>query len=237
MSKLQVLCVVATLAVVPGVSFAGPIAVQTFDAPHGWFIGGGSGGVPQLPLPTALGGPTGPTDPFLLITSTGASGPGSRLSAINTTEFTGDFPGAGVTSIGMDLRNFGTADVFLRLLLVDLEGGIAVNAALSTTAVSVSAGSNWSTYIFDLSAGALTALLGTTAGALADVDEFRLFHNPVADFPGTNSAISAVIGVDNIRTGATTPSVPEPAMVTLLAGGISTLLARRRRKVSVFART
>ena len=231
MSKLRVLLVLSVVVIAPAISFAGPIAVQTFDAPHGWFTGGGPVGFPQVPIPTALGGPSGPTDPYLLITSNGGNNPGSRLSAINTTEFTGDFPAAGVTAIDMDLRNLGTSDVFLRLLLVDFDGGVPANLALTSAAVFLPAGSDWTTYTFDVTAGGLTVQLGTAAGVLANVDELRLFHNPLPQFnPGMNPPIAASVGVDNIRTGAS-PNAPEPATLTLLAGGIATLLARRRRSV------
>jgi hypothetical protein len=73
----------------------------------------------------------------------------------------------------------------------------------------------------------LTALLGTVNGALANVDDFRIFHNPDPAFPGPPIGpprVEALLGVDNIR------AVPEPTAVLLLAGGLGTALCRMRRR-------
>ena len=219
---------------VPTISLAAPIALQTFDAPHGWFFGGGAVGVPATPLPLQLGGPGGASDPFLLLTSTGGAGPQSRLSAINTTEFSGDYTAAGVSAISMDLRNFGTSDVFLRLLLLDFDEvtGVPINGALTAAPVFVQAGGAWQSGVFDVTAAGLTLLFpgGTAAGLLANVDELQLFHNPLPEFnPGLGiPAIAATVGVDNIRTGPVAVA-PEPATLTLLLGGLAAIAARRRR--------
>ena len=216
----------------PAVSMAAPIALQTFDDPHGWFFGGGPGGILATPFPTQLGGPGGATDPFLLLSSTGFAGPQSRLSAINTTEFTGDYTAAGVSAISMDLRNFGTNDLFMRLLLLDFDPvtGAPINGALTTVPVFLQAGSGWTNGVFDVTAAGLTLLFpgGTAADLLANVDELRIFHNPLAEFGGNGiPAIAATLGVDNIRTGATVVA-PEPATLTLLLCGVAAIARRRR---------
>ena len=216
----------------PANAAAGPIALQTFDSPHGWFFGGGPGGAPATPFPTQLGGPGGPADPYLFLTSNGVSGPGSRLSAINTTEFAGNYTAAGVTSISMDLRNFGTTDLSLRLLLLDFDEttGIPINGAVTSAAVFLPNGSPWQSGAFNVTAGGLTLVIGSDAAALlADVDELRVIHNPNPDFPiGGVPAIVAALGVDNINTGAR-PSAPEPTTVALMVGGLAAAMVRRRR--------
>ena len=66
--------------------------IQTFDDPnHHWTFGGGFGGIPPTQFPLALGGPGGPTDPYLSLVSTGIHGPNSRLSAQNFVEWAGDY--------------------------------------------------------------------------------------------------------------------------------------------------
>ena len=224
----SLLCVFAA----PTVSMAGPLTLQTFDDPHAWFFGGGPAGIPETTYPVQLGGPGGPADPFLLLTSTGGGGPRSRLSAINTTEFAGDYTAAGVSAITMDLSNFGGTDLFLRLLLLDFDEvtGAPINGALTTTAHFVPGGSGWHSASFDLTAAGLTLLFpgGTAADLLANVDELRIFHNPAPTFnPGQLPPIAAALGVDNIRTGAV--AAPEPATLTLLLAAAAATLARRRR--------
>jgi hypothetical protein len=93
--------------------------IQTFDDPHGWVIGlGPIVGVPT-PVPVALGGPGGPADPYLSLVSTGGSGPGSRLSAQNFAEWSGDYLTAGINELQMDARNFGPEDLSVRLLFLE----------------------------------------------------------------------------------------------------------------------
>src|SRR5688572_519283 len=93
--------------------------IQTFDDPnHHWVQGGGPSGSPATTLPLGLGGPGGAADPYLLIASAGSGGPGSRISAQNFDEWSGDYTGIG--GIRMDVNNLSTAsDLFLRLLFVD----------------------------------------------------------------------------------------------------------------------
>ena len=230
---LAVLGITLSVLAVPSLSRATPIAVQTFDDPHGWFFGGGPVGILPTAYPVQLGGPGGATDPFLLVTSNGVAGPQSRLSAINTTEFAGNYTATGVSTITMDLRNFGTNDLFLRLLLLDFDDvtGVPINGALTSTPVFVPGGSGWQQGVFDVTAGGLTLLFpgGTAADLLANVDELRIFHNPLPTFSaGGMPAIAATLGIDNIRTGAQAVA-PEPATLTLLLGGVAAMAARRRR--------
>ena len=204
---------------------------QTFDNPvSGWIIGAGPilGSSTDVPI-VPSGGPAGAGDPYMLIESSGGSGPGSRLTAQNFGIWQGDYTAAGIGAISMDVRNFGPEDVYLRLLLLDFVGGVPTNGAFSTTDVHVQAGGNWQTITLPVSIGAVTNLLGSTATALSNVDELRIFHNPNPFFiPGQNPAVTATLGVDNIT------AVPEPGTWVLLAGGFILLSAPRvfRRFVS-----
>jgi hypothetical protein len=208
--------------------------VETFSDPHGWIVGVGPGpGTPQ-PVPVELGGPGGPSDPYLSIVATGGQGPGSRLSAQEFGMWAGDYTAAGVTSIRMDVNNFGPSDVFLRLLLLEFGPMGPVGGAFTTDGSLVLAGSGWQTISFDVSAAGLTALplgTGSIADTLANVGELRIFHNPAPFFiPTQMPAVLATVGVDNI-TAAQLP-VPEPAATTLLllAGVLSVGLVRKRAR-------
>jgi hypothetical protein len=66
------------------------------------------------------------------------------------------------------------------------------------------------------------------AGALGDVNELRLFHNPAPAFggPGVGAPpVTAVLGVDNIQ------AVPEPSTLALLGAGLLAAAGAARRKL------
>ena len=189
----------------------------------GWFVPGAS---PNPPTNESDGGPTGAGDAFLMVVATGISGPGGRLSVLNDSQWAGNY--LGVTSIRMDVNNFGPSDLYLRLLFEDLEGfGPPVNLALSANAVLVPANSGWISIEFLISpADLVVETFGTVEGALANTDTLRIFHNPNATFPGPPTGIppvNATLGIDNIS------AVPEPGTILLFAAGILALFAVFRK--------
>lgn len=199
----------------------------------GWFAGGGGvGGPPPFPPSNVgSGGPTGPGDAFLSVVATGASGPGSRLAAMNTTRWSGDYIGAGVTRIRMDVNNFGPDDLHLRLLFEDFTvPGPPTNLAVTTDGVHVPAFSGWRTINFDITPADVIGLLGSASDALMNTDTLRIFHNPAADFPGPPTGIPTVnaqLGVDNILAASGIFAVPEPGSLALLAAALAAWLGWR----------
>jgi len=199
----------------------------------GWFVPLTTN--PNQPANVSTGGPAGVGDAYLQLTATGSAGPGSRLSVLNSSQWAGNYFASGVTLIRMDVNNFGPLDVSLRLLFEDIEGsGPPVNLALSANAVVVPAGSGWVTAEFPITAADLVPFdFGTAAGALADTDIMRIFHNPDPTFPGPNAGIPLVnvtLGVDNITAiGAINNVIPEPSTMFLLAGGLLALFASSRK--------
>jgi hypothetical protein len=144
----------------------------------------------------------------------GLGGPGSRLVAFAGPGWSGDYLSSGVTQIEMDLRNFGSTELTLRLLLA----GPANSSAISTTPVVLAAGSAWQRVSFGVTVDALT---GSPALALAEVNQLRLFHSTTPVSPG--ETIAARLGVDNVT------AVPEPTTALLLGAGLLFLWTRRRR--------
>lgn len=194
----------------------------------GWFVPGLS---PVPPSNVSTGGPAGVGDAYLLLMAIGGAGAGSRLSALNDSQWAGNYVAAGVTLIRMNVYNFGPDDLYLRLLFEDFDGaGPPVNLALSATPVFVPAGSGWMTVEFPIAPGNLIVdTFGSAIGALTSTDTLRIFHNPDPTFPGPGVGIPAVIvslGVDNI-TAVGVAEIPEPGALSLLTGGLLALLLRR----------
>jgi hypothetical protein len=189
---------------------------------QGWMVGllGAPHPAPPLNIPT--GGPAGTDDNYLLLRSVGGSGAGSKLSVINVNQWAGDYLAAGVSAIAMDLNNFGSTELYLRILVADPFAGPPNNLAFSTDPVILPAGSGWTSVIFPITPGHLTAGLGDTTAALTHATELRLFHSQTAEFPGP--AIISQLGVDNI---AAVP-VPAPATVILLGSGLLSFFVRKR---------
>lgn len=191
-------------------------AVDTFEggSTAGWSSGAAN---PNAPVGVAGGGPAGAQDGFLRLTASGVAGPGGKLVAFFGPGWVGDYTAAGVTSIAMDLRNFGSVAVELRLLFDD--GGGA--NAITTRSVVVAPGGGWVRSSFDIAPAALSG----NAAALGHVAGLRLFHGVSASYPGQD--IAAQIGVDNVT------AVPEPSGAALAGSGLAGLLAwhaRRRRR-------
>lgn len=211
--------------------------IDTFQSgtTEGWFAGGGPFGVvpPTPPQVVRTGGPTGANDAYLQIVATGGLGPGSRLVAMNATQWTGDF--TGIPTIEMDVANFGPADLTLRLLFENPSAGPPTDIAITSAGIGVPAGSGWMHVSLAIDALSLTSLMGDLNALLAGVTLMRLIHAPDAAFPGPG--ISATLGVDNISAGPVarpgpfpdTSPLPEPASLTLLGSGLAALLHRARR--------
>lgn len=157
----------------------------------------------------ADGGPGGAGDNYLEVTSTGTSGPGSRLVVVNNAQWTGDYTLLGpAVEISMMLKNFGpppgvgpTPALHIRIGVerptpeVLGDGGQWV----STNAVVVPDDGQWhaASFLLDVSEMTQVAGTGTLSAVLAEVTQMRIL-SAVAGPTWVGDQIAGQLGVDAI---------------------------------------
>ncbi len=217
------------LTVPAGAVVIGQLDTFSDGTTGGWFAGGGPlGGTPPVP-PTVIqgGGPGGADDSYLQLSSTGSQGAGGRLVGMNASQWAGDYLAAGVTGIQMDLRNFGTTDLSLRLYFEDPIPDPPANEAVTSFTANLPAGGDWMRVLFPVTEADLVLLAGDIPTLLAGTTVLRLFHGTAADFPG--EPVAGLLGVDNIQAiGEQNGVLPVPATLALLLAGVGLFGARRR---------
>lgn len=200
--------------------------IDTFEdgTTEGWGVALGPGdGVHPAPPSNELGGIGGPLDHYLQLTALGGSGAGSRLAAMNTDQWSGNYIGEQIGGISMNVRNAGTTDLSLRLLFEKLGPMGPTDIAFSTNAIPLVADGGWTSIFFPISTVHLTAGMGDIGAVLRDTDVLRIFHNPDAAFPPQESIVAS-LQIDNIRTIA---AIPEPSTVILVMSGFVLFAGRR----------
>lgn len=137
------------------------------------------------------GGPAGPGDAFLQVSSSGGFGPGSKLAMFNEQEtWRGSYLDAGITALEVDLNNLGSEPLTMRFMLEGSGGNVY------TDGFALPAGSGWQHASFSLSADDLISG-GEIADTLANVRKLWLFHNPNPVHPGPTG--TGNLGVDNLE--------------------------------------
>jgi hypothetical protein len=190
------------------------------DGPNGWQNGMASGSV------LLDGGPLGDGDSFLEVNANGDFGAFSRLTIFNTEQWAGNYIGAGVSRIEIDLKNLGTSSLSIRLAFKELAGG---GGYASTQSFLLDADGTWRHAVFDLIPSAFTSI-GAQKSFLEDlsnVSQLRIIHH-AGEVPTSLNGDTerASVGIDNIR------AVPEPsvaALVLFICGITAAHLHRRQR--------
>lgn len=163
------------------------------------------------------------------------SQPGGKLTAFEVGGlWSGDYLGAGVSGITMDLYNSPESSALsVRVLMMSFNDDFSVlqGAFYSSDAIGIEPGQTLDAALFSLQQGALTDLLGGAsdyATVFSDVDSVRIFHNPdggtlIGGPFGAGEAapfVSATLEVDNIT------AIPEPTTAVLLSLGLLGLVSR-----------
>lgn len=223
--------VFATLLLLQASQAYGLVVGQTDDFEDGttmqWAASGFGAVNPNPPANVSGGGPAGAADNYLLLNSRGGIGPSSRLTAFNFFgQWSGDYLAAGIGSISADLRNFGSNDLHIRLLIASVDmAGTPTNIAI-TDSIFLPTATDWKNVSFSLNPNDLSVGLGSIIDALSNAAVLRIFDSESGVFPGTITVAS--LSVDNITAHAA--PVPIPPAVVLFGTALLPLFRRRLKQ-------
>ncbi|MFY9234375.1 MAG: hypothetical protein WAO58_07935 [Fimbriimonadaceae bacterium] len=143
------------------------------------------------PTNIATGGPFGDGDRFLRITT----GFRNHLATYNTTRWSGNYAAAGVNLIQVFLKNLGSTELSMRVVLHGVNG----SRWTTTKPVVLPVGSGWKQVNFRLDEAALTRVVGTGtfADAYTNVDRLMLRHS--TDLSSGGTTIVGQLGIDRIH--------------------------------------
>ncbi|MDP1662294.1 MAG: hypothetical protein Q8L55_10310 [Phycisphaerales bacterium] len=222
MSKLFSLLAASAACVFPCMSGLADIAIgsssnfNNFDADQ-W-----SNGVVTTDPVIMLGGPAGPSDPYLRVTSDG-SGAGGKLTVFNnSSEWTGLWLTAGITRIEMDFRNFDPQNRTLYMRLGFLTSAGQGQPGWCTDAFLVPADGQWHRAVFTITPATMTRVGNAYdwETAMQWVTQLRILHSITPSPVGTNFTSS--VGIDNII------ALPVPGTLAAFSPGCLLLLRKRR---------
>ncbi|UCE87921.1 MAG: thrombospondin type 3 repeat-containing protein [Deltaproteobacteria bacterium] len=111
------------------------------------------------------------------------------MVAFNTSQWAGDYAAAGVGAIRADLRNLGSTDLVIRILVEGPGGGF-----VSLDAASLPVGGAWQEARFRLRPE-LLAGVGDVEATLAAVSKLRVLHAPTTDGA---EPVAGELGADNL---------------------------------------
>ena len=152
------------------------------------------------------GGPAGVGDAFLLASTNSPTGPGSNLSAHNSSsDWTGDYASLNAGSVKVDLMSpLGSAALEMRLVLF---GPVDLNDRwTSTNAAIVPNDGVWRSFEFSLAEADLTQIPGSSTYEVMFGNVFRVMLRHDAGGPSSGgSTVSGSVGIDNVRLVAAAP--------------------------------
>src|SRR5947209_6747748 len=147
---------ISLAALSPGVAWCVALnQVDTFSSGslNSWTDGHAGSNV----LNIGTGGPNGAGDSFLQVSS-GTFGGATRMITFNRTQWAGNYITAGVGSISMELKNFGTTAIPIRITLRDSTGVQTDPGYSSLNAFSLPADGQWHLAKFNLTASDMKAI-------------------------------------------------------------------------------
>jgi hypothetical protein len=193
--------------VLPTTGRADPILgqVDTFEnnTSQGWMIGNPLARNPPVtdpftpPAIVPTGGPAGAGDHFLLLTADDVRA-GGRLTVFNRQQWAGNFLSAGVNAVELELKNFGTTNLSIRIAI---KAGIGIGSPgySSTVPFDLPPDGQWHQALFQLDAASLTPIGAAPPldVLLSNVAEFRILNSARPALNGDD--VTAQLGIDEIR--------------------------------------
>ena len=154
-----------------------------------WFGG-------AAPTFVASGGPDG--SGFLRLTSSGTFGTGSHMATHNSNQWTGDYTAAGVRAIECDIRNLGSTELKMRVVVWS---GLGTKWT-STIPVTLPPNSGWQRVRFSVLPADLSLNAGAETAAQTLADAQRLMFRNATETTGGGSPVAAILGLDNTTASA-----------------------------------
>ena len=162
--------------------------------PMGWMKGFNSTMPPSV---ISDGGPAGVGDGYLQNISTGVGSADSKQIFFNQAQWTGDYFANHVTRLQVDMANFSSATLYMRVVM---EGNAGSYASATPTVLAPNSG--WQNVTFNLTAGSMSDIFGGSSGPLANVlsgiFEVRILSSQSG---GTRNGdtVASTLGMDNLH--------------------------------------
>lgn len=173
------------------------------------------------------GGPGGANDRYIQVTADG-SGAGGRLTTLNFSTWAGNFLGAGITTLEIDLLNLSAVNLSIRFAFrFELVQGAP---GYLSTAMLLPAGSGWQHFSIAITAANVIAVDGPAAynTFFTNITEMRII-NEAGTSNLNGDPVVGQLGIDNIH------AIPEPTITALAATSVlafATCFLRRKRRVN-----
>jgi hypothetical protein len=185
--------------------------VDTFSSGNteGWVSRATNPNPPHV-IPT--GGPAGVGDGYVFVTGIGGA-LRSQLSALNVTQWAGDYLQAGVSAFQMDCWNAGSSALVLRVQISRDSPLGGVTDVVVSKPIVLPPGRGWVPVVVSIALDQLRTMVGNPRLALSGATEVQIVQGEVPAFEGEGDArppgALGALGVDNFRViGVPVPTRP-----------------------------
>ena len=179
-------------------------------------------GVPENLINVDTGGPAGAGDRYLQLSANGTNSFGGRLTMFNLNQWLGNYIGAGVNAIEIDLRNQGKTTLSIRLAF-KAQNVMNSPGYLTATAITLAPDSGWQHFTISIAQPNMIPVGSPSpynTFFTSGVGDARLI-NEVGTTTLNGDPIVGQVGIDNIH------AVPEPGSLALVTTALIFVGAKR----------